>query len=106
MLCLAIRSRQSFVACVTFPFESIGDKGAVWVCSPKRGKEYEILVPLRTDLGDYIYRIADALHTLEVIEREHIQRVLMRAPTLDEAAKVLGIDASTLWRKRRKYEGE
>ncbi len=44
-------------------------------------------------------------HTLEAVEREHILRVLARTPTLEEAAKVLGIDASTLYRKRKKYEG-
>ncbi len=43
-------------------------------------------------------------HTLEEVEREHTLRVMASAPTLDEAAKVLGIDASTLWRKRKKYE--
>jgi two-component system, NtrC family, response regulator AlgB len=43
-------------------------------------------------------------HTLEAIEREHLLRVLTRTGTLEEAAQVLGIDASTLWRKRKKYE--
>jgi NtrC-family two-component system response regulator AlgB len=42
--------------------------------------------------------------SLEEIEREHILRVLSRTKTLDEAAAILGIDASTLWRKRRKYD--
>jgi NtrC-family two-component system response regulator AlgB len=42
--------------------------------------------------------------SLEQIEREHIERVLLRTKTADEAAQILGIDASTLWRKRRKYE--
>jgi NtrC-family two-component system response regulator AlgB len=41
--------------------------------------------------------------TLEEVEREQIRRVLERAATLEEAAHILGIDASTLWRKRRKY---
>jgi NtrC-family two-component system response regulator AlgB len=45
-----------------------------------------------------------ANHTLEQLEREHIMQVLRRAPTLEEAAEILGIDASTLWRKRKKYE--
>ncbi len=42
--------------------------------------------------------------TLEAVEREHIERVVSRMPSLEEAARVLGIDASTLWRKRKKYE--
>jgi NtrC-family two-component system response regulator AlgB len=42
--------------------------------------------------------------TLEQIEREHIERVAARAATLDDAARLLGIDASTLYRKRKKYE--
>jgi NtrC-family two-component system response regulator AlgB len=42
--------------------------------------------------------------SLEEIEREHVRRVLARAPTLEDAATILGIDASTLWRKRKKYE--
>ena len=43
--------------------------------------------------------------SLDAIEREHIMRVIARSATLDEAAAALGIDASTLWRKRKKYEG-
>src|SRR6476620_12602545 len=42
--------------------------------------------------------------TLDVIEREHIMRIVSRTPTLEDAAAILGIDASTLWRKRKKYE--
>jgi NtrC-family two-component system response regulator AlgB len=41
--------------------------------------------------------------TAEEIEREHVLRVLARAPTLEDAARILDIDASTLWRKRKKW---
>jgi NtrC-family two-component system response regulator AlgB len=44
--------------------------------------------------------------TVEAIECEHILRVLARTKTQEEAASILGIDASTLWRKRRKYSGD
>ena len=42
--------------------------------------------------------------SLESIEREHILRVVARTPTLEDAADILCIDPSTLWRKRKKYE--
>jgi NtrC-family two-component system response regulator AlgB len=41
--------------------------------------------------------------TVEDLEREHVLRVLARTATQDEAARILGLDASTLWRKRKKY---
>jgi NtrC-family two-component system response regulator AlgB len=41
--------------------------------------------------------------TLEELEAEHIRRVLTATPTMDQAAAVLGIDPSTLYRKRKRY---
>jgi DNA-binding NtrC family response regulator len=41
--------------------------------------------------------------TLEAIEEEHIRKILAAAPSLEEAAKVLGIDQATLWRKRKQF---
>lgn len=41
--------------------------------------------------------------SLEEIEKLHIIRVLQHAKDYDEAARILGIDPATLWRKRRKY---
>ncbi len=45
----------------------------------------------------------DQNHTLEELERRHIEFVLEQAMTLEEAAEMLGINVATLWRKRRKY---
>jgi NtrC-family two-component system response regulator AlgB len=42
--------------------------------------------------------------SLDQIEREHIERVVSHTATLDDAAKILGIDTSTLYRKRKRYE--
>jgi NtrC-family two-component system response regulator AlgB len=41
--------------------------------------------------------------SLEALEREHIARIIARAPTLEAAARVLGIDSTTLQRKRKRY---
>ena len=41
--------------------------------------------------------------SIEELEREHIARVLARAPSLEAAARTLGIDATTLQRKRKRY---
>ncbi|HEX4144436.1 MAG TPA: sigma-54 dependent transcriptional regulator [Pirellulales bacterium] len=42
--------------------------------------------------------------TLEELERRHILAVLARKATVEEAAHTLGIDTSTLWRKRKRYD--
>jgi NtrC-family two-component system response regulator AlgB len=46
---------------------------------------------------------AGATVTLEELEAEHIRRILATTATMEEAARVLGIDASTLYRKRKRY---
>ena len=62
------------------------------------------------DLPDSLFRentdmLAGIPHSasLEEMEREHIGRVLGESTTLDEAAATLGINATTLWRKRKRY---
>jgi NtrC-family two-component system response regulator AlgB len=44
-----------------------------------------------------------AMIPLEKLEELHIRRVLAGTKSLEEAAHVLGIDAATLWRRRKKY---
>jgi NtrC-family two-component system response regulator AlgB len=46
-------------------------------------------------LGDLI--------SIEAVEREHIARVVAQAPSLEAAARILDIDATTLQRKRKRY---
>jgi NtrC-family two-component system response regulator AlgB len=62
------------------------------------------------DLPDSVFREPAASHphpgtsaTLEDVEREHIIHVLADSATLEEAAAKLGINVTTLWRKRRRY---
>jgi len=63
------------------------------------------------DLPDSIFREAPEsgpggpgqAASLEKVEREHIRRVLAQSATLDEAAATLGINVTTLWRKRKRY---
>ena len=41
--------------------------------------------------------------SLAAAERRHLMQVLARYPTLESAARALGIDPSTLYRKRERY---
>ena len=46
---------------------------------------------------------AGAAITLDQLERKHIEAVLASSDTLDAAARTLGIDCSTLYRKRKAF---
>ncbi len=47
-----------------------------------------------------------SLTSLEEVERSHIMHVLKASSTMEEAAAALGINISTLWRKRKLYKIE
>jgi NtrC-family two-component system response regulator AlgB len=47
-------------------------------------------------------RLGDPV-SLNVIEENHIRRVIASTKSLQEAADLLGIDQATLWRKRKQY---
>jgi transcriptional regulator with GAF, ATPase, and Fis domain len=43
------------------------------------------------------------LRSLELLEREHIARIVAHSSSLETAARTLDIDATTLQRKRKRY---
>ncbi|OGP73748.1 MAG: sigma-54-dependent Fis family transcriptional regulator [Deltaproteobacteria bacterium RBG_13_58_19] len=51
--------------------------------------------PAEPKVGDLV--------ALETIEEMHIRQVLAATKSLEEAARVLGMDPVTLWRRRKKY---
>jgi NtrC-family two-component system response regulator AlgB len=64
------------------------------------------------DLPDSVFREeadgspAVPASTLEQVERQYIMHVLGQSTTLEEAAARLGINVTTLWRKRKRYRLE
>lgn len=61
---------------------------------------------LSPDRGQYAQNgfVPGSQVTLEELEREHIQKVLTRASSFETAARILGIDPATLYRKRKKMK--
>ena len=73
---------------------------AVILCRGERiGPE---LLPPAYASEDVCAQIGDSI-AIEKLEELHIRRVLATAGSLQEAAKVLGINQATLWRRRKKY---
>ncbi|MBP3955288.1 sigma-54-dependent Fis family transcriptional regulator [Gemmata sp. G18] len=75
------------------------ERGVIMTAGPEIGVEHlpgqlTTAPAPRMEIGGHV--------TLEDLEAEHIRRVIASAPSLDEAAQVLGIDPSTLWRKRKR----
>ncbi len=44
-----------------------------------------------------------AFASLEDVERAHVQLVLEQTTTFEEAAELLGINLTTLWRMRKRW---
>jgi NtrC-family two-component system response regulator AlgB len=44
-----------------------------------------------------------ALVPLKAIEESHVRQVTARAATLEEAARILGVDVATIYRKRKRW---
>jgi two-component system, NtrC family, response regulator AlgB len=60
--------------------------------------------PLVSDArGTPSFAHVGAMISLDALEREHIARVVAQSPSLEAAARTLGIDATTLQRKRKRY---
>ena len=74
---------------------SSGDVAGVEVLGLNAMHSTHAPVPGEVKLGDPV--------SLDELEERHIKRILEKAPSLEEASRILGIDQATLWRRRKKY---
>jgi NtrC-family two-component system response regulator AlgB len=75
------------------------ERAAILSLTDEIGEEF--LPDASTD-GQMTEVVVGADITLDQLEEVHIRRILQRAPSLDAAAKTLGIDPATLYRKRKR----
>ena len=79
-------------------------KRPIWTFARKRDGRRTPARPRRSALvnerpGD----VPQQLDSLEHVERAHVQRILAESASLTVAAARLGIDLTTLWRKRKRW---
>ncbi len=60
------------------------------------------LIHLPDEVRNAVEKPVQAM-SLEEVEKLHIKKVLQQAKDYDEAARTLGIDRATLWKKRKKF---
>ncbi|RYD44866.1 MAG: hypothetical protein EOP83_31130 [Verrucomicrobiaceae bacterium] len=60
-------------------------------------------LPVNGSSADPLHLGIGGEHSLDEIEHAHLIKVLGWAPSLHEAAAVLGIDKATLYRKRKRF---
>ena len=59
--------------------------------------------PMMGPAGSPAGPIIGGEYSIDDIEQTHLREVLRWAPTLQDAAAILGIDKATLYRKRKRF---
>ncbi len=77
------------------------ERGVILASGPAIGLA-ELPAQIGETLPPALMQVGGAV-TLEQLEAEHIRRVLSKTTVLEDAAAILGIDNSTLYRKRKRY---
>ena len=77
------------------------ERGVILALGPEVGL-IELPAQIGASLPMTVMEVGGAI-TLEQLEAEHIRRVLTKTAILEDAATILGIDTSTLYRKRKRY---
>ena len=79
-------------------------KRLIWLSGRKRGGRGTLAGPRRAAI---VHRrpagAPEEPESLEHVERVHVQRILSESASLTVAAARLGIDLTTLWRKRKRW---
>ena len=76
------------------------ERGVILAAGPLIEMEH---LPAQIGNAPRLAAAAAASLTLDDLECDHIRRVLATAPTIEDAAATLGIDPSTLYRKRKRF---
>ncbi|MGI9331529.1 MAG: sigma-54-dependent transcriptional regulator [Gammaproteobacteria bacterium] len=81
--------------------QNVIERSVILSKMPEIGLQELNMAPADVEHGGRL-RVGDTV-TLEDLERAQIQAIVASSDTLDSAAQTLGIDPSTLWRKRKQY---